>query len=162
WSALGGLEKDASATGARLASVASQVAGLAAACAEARRETEAAQVESGEQQRAADRLGSDLAEAGRRLAELREEGDAQNALYMEQMRQAGGLHTDPLSYKAQLASLPRDPARLRQKSEQAAEHLASLDVELEELTSAEDALQAKLAAARDAQAALRGERDRLD
>src|SRR5262249_35597965 len=80
---------------------------------------------------------------------------------VEQMRQAGKLHNDAVSLKAHLDTLTRDCRRQQLKGEQAAEELTSLDVELEELTTAEQALQARLASARDHQAGMRGERERL-
>ena len=64
--------------------------------------------------------------------------------HLEQMRQAARLQNDAVSYKAQVDNLRRGRERLRLKTEQAAEHLASLDLELQELTEADEALQARL------------------
>ncbi len=48
----------------------------------------------------------------------------------KQMRQAGRLQNDAVSYKVQLDNLAQERARRQRKSEQAAENLASLDLEL--------------------------------
>ncbi|TMQ32643.1 MAG: hypothetical protein E6K70_17440, partial [Planctomycetota bacterium] len=74
---------------------------------------------------------------------------------------AAHLQNDVVSIKAQVDQLQRGRERLRQRSEQAAGHLASLDVELQELTQADEALQARLAGARQTLAAERQERERL-
>ncbi len=81
--------------------------------------------------------------------------------HLECMRQAGRLKNDAISYKAQVDNLTRERSRLLQRSELAAEHLASLDLELQELSSAEEELQSRLTRARQAVAELRQERDRL-
>src|SRR5262249_12426690 len=81
--------------------------------------------------------------------------------HLEQMRQAARRHNDAVSYKAQLDNLSRERGRLRLRTEQAAEHLASIDLELEELTAAEEGLQARLGAARQVLSDLRDERERL-
>ncbi|HEY7329814.1 MAG TPA: chromosome segregation protein SMC [Gemmataceae bacterium] len=96
-----------------------------------------------------------------RLSELSEQVRREENEHLECMRQAGRLKNDVISYKAQVDDLSRQRARLLQRSEQAAEHLASLDVELQELSAAEEELQARLSSARQALTDLRQERDRL-
>ncbi|MGH7173312.1 MAG: hypothetical protein ACRELG_23770, partial [Gemmataceae bacterium] len=76
-------------------------------------------------------------------------------------RQAGRVKNDAISYKAQVDNLTRERTRLLQRSEQAAEHLASLDGELQELSAAETELQTRLSSARQTLTELRQERDRL-
>src|SRR5439155_15566878 len=68
---------------------------------------------------------------------------------------------DAVSFKAQVDNLSRERERLRLKSAQAAESLASLDIELQELTEADAGLQTKLQTARQSLLDLRHERDRL-
>jgi chromosome segregation protein len=58
-------------------------------------------------------------------------------------------------------NLRRERERLRLRSEQAAEQLTSLDLELQELTAADEGLQARLASARQRLADQRQERERL-
>src|SRR5262249_6323504 len=81
--------------------------------------------------------------------------------HLEQMRQAAHLQNDVVSYRAQLDNLVRERERLRLKAEQAVEHLASLDTELKQLGEAEESLQVRLAARRQALADQRQERERL-
>src|SRR5207237_1190351 len=66
-----------------------------------------------------------------------------------------------VSFKAQVDNLNRERGRLRMRTEQAAEHLASLDLELQELTAADEALQARLTDAKQALAELKQERERF-
>jgi chromosome segregation protein len=96
-----------------------------------------------------------------RLSELAQQVQREENEHLECMRQAGRLKNDSISYKAQVDNLARERTRLLQRSEQAAEHLASLDVELQELSAAEEELQTRLSSARQALTDLRQERDRL-
>jgi chromosome segregation protein len=96
-----------------------------------------------------------------RLIELKQQVQREETEHLECMRQAGRFKNDAISYKAQIDNLTRERSRLMQRSEQAAEQLASLDVELQELSAAEEELQARLGSARQALTDLRQERDRL-
>jgi chromosome segregation protein len=96
-----------------------------------------------------------------RLSELAQQVQREDNEHLECMRQAGRLKNDAVSYKAQVDDLTRQRTRLLLRSEQAAEHLASLDVELQELSAAEEELQTRLSSARQALTDLRQERDRL-
>jgi chromosome segregation protein len=96
-----------------------------------------------------------------RLSELRQQVHDEENEHIECMRQAGRLKNDAISFKAQVDNLTRERSRLLQRSEQAAEHLASLDLELQELSAAEEELQTRLGGARQALSDLRQERDRL-
>ncbi len=96
-----------------------------------------------------------------RLAQLQEQATANQEERLERMRTAARLQNDVASYQAQLDQLAREQLRLRLRSEQAAGHLASLDAELQELTSAEETAQQQLAETRTALADTRTERDRL-
>ena len=102
-----------------------------------------------------------MKELDSRLSGLREQVRLEKDEHLECMRQAARLQNDAVSYRAQVDNLAREHNRLRQRSEQAEEHLASLDVELQDLTAADEALQARLAAARRALAESREEHDRL-
>src|SRR5262249_54954091 len=77
------------------------------------------------------------------------------------LREAARLQNDAVSYKVQVDNLTRERARLFQRSEAAVERLASLDLDLQELTSADDALQQRLANAREALNTVRQDRERL-
>src|SRR5438874_324371 len=80
---------------------------------------------------------------------------------LEQMRRAARLQNDAVSFKAQVDNLRREHERLRLRSEQAAKSLATIDLELQELTAADEALQGRLTTARQAQVDHRQERDQL-
>src|SRR5207248_1455290 len=96
-----------------------------------------------------------------RLEALREQVRREKDEHLECMRQTARLQNDAVSYRAQVDNLAREQQRLRQRSEQAEEHLASLDVELQELSAADEALQGRLGEARKTLGGLREERDRL-
>src|SRR5204862_4455019 len=94
-----------------------------------------------------------------RLRLLQTQVQTDKNAHLEQMRRAARFQNDEVSQKAQVDNLRREHDRLRQKSVQAAEHLASLDVELQELGQADEALQARLDAVRETFAEQRQERD---
>jgi chromosome segregation protein len=103
----------------------------------------------------------DLHSLVRRLEELQNQVKADKAEHFELMRQVGRLQNDAVSYRAQVEGLSKERDRLRQRNSQAAENLASVDLELQELTSADESLQARLAAARQGLSEQRLERERL-
>ena len=102
-----------------------------------------------------------LARGDKRLAELKTQVERDKADHLDQMRQTARLQNDAVSFKAQVDNLNRERGRLRARSEQAAEHLASLDLELQELVSADDALQTRLNGARQVLAEAKQERERF-
>ncbi len=106
-------------------------------------------------------LENDLSVTDQRLTALHEQVHREKAEHLDSMRQAARLQNDAVSYKAQVDNLSRERSRLRLRSEQAAEHLASLDVELQELTAADEALQTRLATARQLAGEIKQERDRI-
>jgi chromosome segregation protein len=106
-------------------------------------------------------LEEQLQQAQERLHQLQDQVQEDKAEHLEQMRQAARLQNDAVSYKAQIDNLLRELNRLRQKSEQAAETLASLDGELQQLLVAEENLQERLAGVRQELANEQQERDRL-
>jgi chromosome segregation protein len=161
WSLSGELEADLAATRARLTDLNSRVSSLAASVAQAAEELRLAQTQSDEQRRQVEAYDELLQESVRRLAELHDQVQADKADHLEQMRQAARLQNDAVSYKAQVDNLRRERERLRLKSEQAAEHLASLNMELQQLLQAGEALQARLIATRQDLIDQRQERERL-
>src|SRR5262249_11356997 len=94
-----------------------------------------------------------------RLAELHAQHERDKDDHVEAMRQAARLQNDVVSFKAQLENLTRERERLRHRSEQAAESLATLDVELQELKAADDSLHGRTAAARQVLADTRQQRE---
>jgi chromosome segregation protein len=96
-----------------------------------------------------------------RLNELHQQTEADKVGHLEKMRQAAHLQNEAVASKAQVDNLRREHDRLRFRTEQAAENLASLDVELQKLTEADETLQNRIAASRQQLTDCRQERERL-
>ncbi|MGF1580077.1 MAG: AAA family ATPase [Gemmataceae bacterium] len=96
-----------------------------------------------------------------RLAQLDEQLQHDKTAHLEQMRLHARLENDAVSYKAQVDNLDRELRRLQTASEQAAETLASIDVELQQLTEADQQLQERLTQSRELLGREQQERDRL-
>jgi chromosome segregation protein len=157
----GELETDLAATRARMAELNERVAALAAAASRAGAESQAAEAEGRQQHQQVDALDSQLRAAVRRLADLQNQIQADQAAHLEQMRQAAHLQNDAVSHKAQVENLRRERERLLHKTEQAAEHLDSVNLELQQLGQVLEALQARLEDARHHLAEEHQERERL-
>jgi chromosome segregation protein len=155
------LEDELAGLRGRLVDLAARVTALARSA--AAEEEEVGGVEAGceTQRRGVQELEEELRGAVARLVELQAQVQADKNDHLEQMRQAARLQNDVVSYKAQVDNLRRERDRLTAKSAQAEEHLASLDLELQELTTADEAQHARLAAARQALTDQRHERERL-
>ncbi len=105
------------------------------------------------QQAERDRLEVELRQgevqtATTRLEKLHAQVDADKTQHFDQMRRAAHLQNEVVASKAQVDNLRRERDRLRQKSDLAAESLASIDVELHELENAESQLLDRLQKAR--------------
>src|SRR5262249_48598382 len=144
------LEAELTRTRTRLAGLNARLAALAETAARAGEELRGADAQAQGQREQADGLEAALQGTARRLAELHEQVKADKTAHVEEMRQAARLQNDVVGYKAQVENLRRERDRLRHRTEQAAESLASLDLELQELTRADEDLQRRLAAARQA------------
>jgi chromosome segregation protein len=155
------LETEMAGTRARVAELSGRVTDLAQAAARAAEELREAEDQGQEQRQRVEALDEELRTAVKRLAELRDQVQADHAEHLEQMRQAARLHNDAVGYKAQVDNLSRERDRLRLKTVQAAENLASLDVELQELTEADRVLQERLAASRQVLVDQRQQREEL-
>jgi len=83
---------------------------------------------------------SDLQAAVSRLAELQAQIGADKTQHFDEMRRAAHLQNEAVASKAQVDNLRRERDRLRQRTNVAAESLASVDVELQELLQAETQL----------------------
>jgi chromosome segregation protein len=155
-----GLETDLAQTRARITELSGRVAALAEAAREATGEVDEAERQAHAQRDIARSLADEHQHAILRLGLLQRQVQTDKTEHLEQMRQAARLQNDATSYKAQVDNLRREHERLHVKTRQAAEHLANLDIELGELTSADEALQARLATARQALADQKQERER--
>jgi chromosome segregation protein len=161
WALAEDLETELVQTRQRLVGLTRHVAGLAESAARAGEELAQGETACATQRADVEGRETELQAAEARLVELHDQVQRDENDHLECMRQAGKLKNDAISYKAQVDNLRRERQRLLQRSEQAAEHLASLDLELQELTAAEEDLQGRLTAARQTLAELRQERDRL-
>jgi chromosome segregation protein len=161
WSLTGDLETDLASTRARLTELNARVTSLFRAAGGALEELESAEVQGQKQRSIVKALDEQLTEATAKLSELQIQIQADQVEHLEQVRQASRLHNDAVTSHAQINTLRRERERLLQKTEQAAGHLASLDLELQELTQADETLQGRLAGARQTLAYQRQEHDRL-
>src|SRR5205823_825950 len=106
-----------------------------------------------------DTLAGRLRELVAALAELQRQVEADKVDHLERMRQAARLQNDAVSARAHLDQLRRERERLSLRNAQAAEHLASLDLELETLTHADADLQTRLTVTRQTLTERTAERD---
>ena len=91
-----------------------------------------------------------LQSATERLSELNEQIATDKARHFEEMRRAAHLQNEAVASKAQVDNLRRERDRLRHRSDIAAESLASIDLELQELLDAERTVVARWNQARNA------------
>jgi chromosome segregation protein len=161
WALAGDIEKELARARQRRAELSRHVAALAESAGRVGQELRQIEQSCQEQRTDVQAREEQLQATETRLRELNQQVRREENEHLECMRQASRLKNDATSYKAQVDSLTSERMRLLQRSEQAAEHLASLDVELQELSAAEEELQARLNSARQALADLRQERDRL-
>jgi chromosome segregation protein len=157
----GDLETDLDRLRGRLSELAAHVATLTNAVASAAVNLQSVEAEAQGQREQVGALEAGLAAVAQRVAELHAQAEADKQEHLEQMRQAARLQNDAVSYKAGVDNLRRERERLQTRTAQAAENLASIDLELQELTAAEEAQQTRLATARQRQADHRQERERL-
>jgi chromosome segregation protein len=155
------VEANLAQTRQALADLTGRVAALAGAAARAGEELGQAEGQGAERREAVEALEAQLRASEGRLAELHGQVQRDKDDHFECMRQVVHLQNEAINNKGRLDDLVQERNRHSRKSEAAAEHLASLDLELQGLTAADEALQARLAAARQALAELRQERDRL-
>jgi chromosome segregation protein len=148
-------------TRARLNECNGHLAGLGGAAARAGAELADAESRGAEERQRVQALEVNLQKTVARLEALHQQVQTDKVEHLEGMRHAARLQNDVVGYQAQLDNLTRERNRLRQRHNQAAESLASLDLELEELTRAETALQGRLGAARQTLADQRQEAERL-
>ncbi|MCI0465351.1 MAG: chromosome segregation protein SMC [Gemmataceae bacterium] len=155
------LEAELARTRGRLTELNGRVAALAESARRAREELHGVEAQREEQREGVRALEEGLQATIWRLAELNQRRETDKNEHMEQMRRSALLQNDAVSYKAQIDNLRRERDRLRLRTEQAAESLASLDVELQELGEADAELQGRLGTAREELAQRRAERERL-
>jgi chromosome segregation protein len=155
----GDLETELQATRLRLGSLAGQVRELTAAAAQAGTELEGAEAQALTQRKEMHALEAELRATESELAQVQEQATRDKADHLEMMRRAAHMQNEAVAGKAQVDNLRRESERLRLRSTHAAETLASVDLELQELVAADQRLAERLAAVRQELAAERGRRD---
>lgn len=160
WSLTSDLEQVLKNSQQELALAARQLTSLEQASALAVQEFSLAEKHCNEQRREVQDRVTNLQKVEVRIASLQEQLEIDKKAHMDAMRLAARLQNDVVSYKSQMDNLIREKERLRLRSEQAEVNLASLTVQLEELTAGEENLQNRLNAARQALADTRRDRDR--
>jgi chromosome segregation protein len=161
WAVAGDLDADLSQSRQQVAALTRHVGALGAAAGQAGDELRVVEASCEEARAAVRRLEEDLRAADDRRAELHARVEREKQEHLDLMRQAARLQNDAVSFKARVDNLGRERVRLRTRSEQAAEHLASIDTELEELSSADAALQGRLGGARLALEEIRRDHERI-
>ncbi|HEV3204719.1 MAG TPA: chromosome segregation protein SMC [Gemmataceae bacterium] len=161
WSLSAELETDLAETRSRMTELNTRVSDLATTAALAAEELHAVETQGLDQWHVVQSLDETLQAAISRLAELKNQVQADQGNHLEFMRQAARLHNDAVSFQARLETLCRERDRLFHKTEQASGHLASLDLELDNLSKVDEGLQSRLAASRQALLEQKLERERL-
>jgi chromosome segregation protein len=142
------LEAELDRTRRRLTELTTRVTALEAAVARAAEQLTSAQQETETHRIAAQTLEAELQTTERRWTELQQQIAADQAEHLEQMRRAAHWHNEAVASKAHVDNLRRERDRLQHRSAQAEEHLASLDIELTELSAAEQEVQKRLTGSR--------------
>jgi chromosome segregation protein len=155
------LEGELSRTRLALAELDGRVASLADAAEQVTAELRQAEAQSQEQRVGVRAIEDELQRVVLRLAVLQKQVAADQEAHLESMRQAARLQNDAVSHRAHTENLTRQRDRLHRQSEEAAENLASVDLELQELTRADEELHARLAVARQGLTDQRQETERL-
>jgi chromosome segregation protein len=155
------LESDLARLRDRAVDLATRVRVLADGVAQAALELQGVQSQVQQQRQALELVDRQLQATAQHIQDLLDRMQADKAQHLDLMRQAAHLRNDAVSYRAQVDNLRRERDRLRHKSDQAAEHLASIDLELVDLTQADASLQSKLTAARQKLTDHRQEQERL-
>jgi chromosome segregation protein len=155
------LDADLARIHSAMMEITSRVAALFEASQKSAGELAAAQMLAQEQEVTL-RLLEEAAQAAiQRVVALNRDMDADKAEHLDRMRQAAQLQNEAVTRKAQLDNLRRERQRLNTRTEQAADQLTCLDVELRGLLAAEDDAQVRLVEARSKLVDERQEQERL-
>jgi chromosome segregation protein len=155
------LEAEVERTRRGLGELAGRVTALETAVRRAADELAQAQAETDERRAHTQALEAELHSLDERRGALHERIAADQDAHLEQMRRAAHWHNEAVARKAHVENLRRELDRLQHKSAQAAEHLVSLDHEVEALTAAETEVQQRLSAGRAELATRRAQHDEL-
>lgn len=155
------LEAELALSRKRGAELAGRVRVLAQAVQGSEHEVQLASGDAQEHRRQVAILESDLQDTVEQLRALQEKVSADKAEHLELMRRAAHVQNDAIATRAHLDNLQRERQRLQLRSDQVNENLASIDLELHELESADQGLHGRLTQARQALHETKERRDRL-
>jgi chromosome segregation protein len=155
------LEAALARTRQRLGELTARVGVLAATAREAAQAHAAAEGDAASHRGEVEVLTAALAATVARLDALHAQLASDKVEHLEQMRLAAHRQNEAVAAHAQLDNLRRERERLRLRSAQAAESLASIDVELDELVAADTVVSERLAEARRRLQDARREQERL-
>jgi chromosome segregation protein len=155
------LENDLRTTRTQMTELNARVTALAESATRAADELGGVESQGNDQRCQVFALENELQATTQRLTELQSQLQNDQAEHLEQTRQAIRLRNETVTVQGRMDDLRSERERLLHKTEQAAEHLASLDLELQDLTRADDRLQTQLASSRQALADQRQEQEQL-
>ncbi len=155
-----GWEADVADTRRRLAGADDRIAAVTETRAAAEMEWHEVEGECEAQRQQVEGLAGRLRDLVNGLADLNRQIETDKADHLERMRLAARLQNDAVSARAHLDQLGRERDRISAKNAQAAESLATLDLELETLNRADADLQNRITAARYTLADRTADRDR--
>jgi len=156
-----GLEEELGKSRASLTALNGRLALLASDVAEVARDHAGIDSQCRDQRQRARALEDDLQAVVSRLEKLKLQVQADRDQHYEEMNRLAHHRNDATEFKAQVGQYRKAYERLRQKGAQAAEHIATLEVELLALKEADEALQSRLNAAKLSLSEHNQERDRL-
>lgn len=156
------VERDLRRTREQLAVLSRESASLVEAHRLAEAELHRTEHEADTKARIVAELEAALAEQESRLVRLQDDIARARGEHLEQMRLMAQFDNSAVTHRTTLDNLRRERDRLRTRGRQASDTLSQLEEEAAQLAAEDETVQGNLAAARDAQSALRLERDRLN
>ena len=155
------LEAELARGRARRRELSERIAALAAQVEQARNEWQAGEAQAQQVRMRAGELEARLEAADAELKRLRAQVEADRSDHLERMRQTTRLQNDAISLRARLDNQRGRYDGLKARSAVAAEHIASIDQELDELLQSEAHLQQMLVDARSELGKAEDQRDEL-
>jgi len=156
------VERDLSRTRVQLAVLSRESASLSEANRLAEQELQRTEEEAAYKAQRVEELEAALAGLEARLNQLHDEIARARGEHLEQMRRMAQFDNNAVSHRTRLENLRRERDRLQLRGHQASETLSALEQEVTQLLAVDEALQGQLSAAREAQSAVRLERERLN
>ncbi|MFQ3650008.1 MAG: chromosome segregation protein SMC, partial [Gemmataceae bacterium] len=156
------VERDLRRTRSQLALLSHEAASLAEANRQAEAELHRTEEEVANKAQRVQELEAALADLETRLLRLQNDIAHARGEHLEQMRRIAQFDNNTVSHRTRLDNLRRERDRLQQRGRLASDTLSALEEEANQAAAEDEAIQSQLAAARDAQSAVRLERERLN